>query len=163
VEEEGGDLNRTIICHVEQRLPVRTAPHSFDPAPFLELAKTGVYLEFDSFGWEESFRQRGKVDLPNDAIRLNHIMALAEEGYGSKVLMSHDLAVCRIYPPDNMILSIDLRLDSGFLIHQISKRTQMSMSFQNILSLTIQSARQGIHSLQIPCHTHQIPLTLSRI
>ena len=93
VEEEGGDLNRTIICHVEQRLPERPAPHSFDPAPFLELAKTGVYLEFDSFGWEESFRQRGTVDLPNDAVRLNHIMALAEEGYGSKVLMSHDLAL----------------------------------------------------------------------
>ncbi|MDE0064902.1 MAG: hypothetical protein OXU72_19210, partial [Gammaproteobacteria bacterium] len=93
VEQEGGDLDRTIMCHVEQRLPVRPAPHSFDPAPFVDLAGTGVYLELDSFGWEESFRQRGRVDLPNDAVRLNHIIALVEAGYGSRVLMSHDIAL----------------------------------------------------------------------
>lgn len=93
VEEENGDLSRTIMCHVEHRLPSRPAPDSFDPAPFLELAKTGVYLELDCFGWEESFRQRGKVDMPNDAIRLNYIIALAEAGYESRVLMSHDIAL----------------------------------------------------------------------
>lgn len=93
VEEEGGDLSRTIICHVEHRLPSRPAPDSFDPAPFLELARTGVYLELDCFGWEESFRQRGKVDMPNDAIRLNYIIALADAGFESKVLISHDIAL----------------------------------------------------------------------
>jgi len=93
IEEEGGDLSRTIICHVEHRLPSKPAPDSFDPAPFLELAATGVYLELDCFGWEESFRQRGKVDMPNDAIRLNYIIALAEAGFESKVLISHDIAL----------------------------------------------------------------------
>lgn len=93
VEEEGGDLERTIICHVEHRLPSKPAPDSFDTTPFLELAKTGVYLELDCFGWEESFRQRGKIDMPNDAIRLNYVMALAEAGYEAKILLSHDIAL----------------------------------------------------------------------
>ena len=93
IEEEGGDLSRTIMCHVEHRLPSNPAPHSFDTAPFLELARTGVYLELDCFGWEESFRQRGKVDMPNDAIRLNYITALAEAGHEERILMSHDIAL----------------------------------------------------------------------
>lgn len=93
LEEEKADLSRTIMCHVDHRLASKPAPHSFDPEPWLELAKTGMYLEFDCFGWEGSYRQRGKVDFPNDAIRLNEIMALVEAGYESRVLMSHDLAL----------------------------------------------------------------------
>ena len=93
LEEEKADLSRTIMCHVDHRLASKPAPNSFDPEPFLELATTGMYLEFDCFGWEESYRQRGKVDMPNDAVRLNEIMALVEAGNESRVLMSHDLAL----------------------------------------------------------------------
>ena len=93
LEEEQADLSRTIMCHVDHRLASKPAPHSFEPEPWLELAKTGMYLEFDCFGWEESYRQRGKVDMPNDAIRLNEIMALVEAGHSDRVLMSHDLAL----------------------------------------------------------------------
>ncbi len=93
LEEEKADLSRTIMCHVDHRLASRPGPHSFDPQPFLELAATGLYMEFDCFGWEGSYRQRGKVDMPNDAIRLNEIMALVKDGRESQVLMSHDLAL----------------------------------------------------------------------
>jgi len=93
LEEENADLSRTVMCHLDHRLASRPAPHSFDPKPFLELAKTGMYLEFDCFGWEESYRQRSNVDLPNDAMRLNEIMALVEAGYASKILISHDIAL----------------------------------------------------------------------
>jgi phosphotriesterase-related protein len=93
LEEEQADLSRTIMCHVDHRLASKPAPHSFEPEPWLELAKTGMYLEFDCFGWEESYRQRGQVDMPNDAIRLNEIMALVEAGHSDRVLMSHDLAL----------------------------------------------------------------------
>lgn len=93
VEEEGGDLSRTIMCHVEHRLPTRPAPDSFDPAPFIELARTGVYMELDCFGWEGSYRQRGKVDMPNDAVRLNYLTALADAGFESRLLISHDIAL----------------------------------------------------------------------
>jgi phosphotriesterase-related protein len=93
LEEEKADLSRTVMCHVDHRLASKPAPDSFDPEQWLELAKTGMYLEFDCFGWEESYRQRGNVDMPNDALRLNSIMALVEAGYGKRVLMSHDLAL----------------------------------------------------------------------
>ncbi len=93
VEEEGGDLSRTVICHLEHRLPSRPAPHSFDPAPFLELATTGVNLSIDCFGWEQSYRQRGPVDMANDAIRLNYLMAVAEAGHRDQLLISSDLAL----------------------------------------------------------------------
>ena len=33
------------------------------------------------------------MDLPNDAVRLNEIMALTEAGYASRVLISHDIAL----------------------------------------------------------------------
>ena len=93
LEEEQADLSRVVMCHLDHRLANRPAPHSFDPAPFLELAKTGMYLEFDCFGWEESYRQRSNVDMPNDAIRLNEIRALVDAGYAAKVLISHDIAL----------------------------------------------------------------------
>ena len=97
VEEEGGDLSRIAFSHVEHRLPSRPAPHSFDPAPFLELAATGVSLLLDGFGREASHRQRGPVDDPNDAVRLNYLMTLAEAGYGDQLLISHDLALQHWY------------------------------------------------------------------
>ena len=93
VEEEGGDLTRTIICHTDTMLPSRPAPDSYDTAPFLELAKTGVYLGLDCFGFEQGFWQHGKIDVPNDSVRLNYITALADAGYASRVLISHDMAL----------------------------------------------------------------------
>ena len=93
MEEEQADMSRVIMCHVDHRLASRPAPNSFDPAPFLELAKTGMYMEFDCFGWEESYRQRSNVDQPNDAVRLNEIMALVEAGHASRILISHDIAL----------------------------------------------------------------------
>jgi phosphotriesterase-related protein len=57
------------------------------------LAKTGVWLSLDTFGWETSFRQRATIDMPNDAVRINHIIALVEAGYADQVLISSDLAI----------------------------------------------------------------------
>ncbi|MCQ3802809.1 MAG: hypothetical protein OXC98_06835 [bacterium] len=97
VEEEGGDLSRVAFSHVEHRLPSRPAPHSFDPAPFLELAATGASLLLDGFGREASHRQRGPIDDPNDGVRLNYLMTLAEAGYEQQLLISHDLALQHWY------------------------------------------------------------------
>ena len=97
VEEEDGDPTRIAFSHVEHRLPSRPAPHSFDPQPFLELAASGAYLLLDGFGREASHRQRGPVDDPNDAVRINYLMALAEAGYSKQLLISHDLALQHWY------------------------------------------------------------------
>ena len=44
VRKEGGDLGRTVMCHIERTIA--------DPGQLFELAATGVYLEYDLFGLE---------------------------------------------------------------------------------------------------------------
>lgn len=93
LEDAGADLTRVGISHVDSRI--------FDRAIAADLARTGVYLGFDSFSLEGWYERRTvlseenpvKCDLPNDAYRLNDIMALVEQGYISQVLISHDLCM----------------------------------------------------------------------
>jgi phosphotriesterase-related protein len=63
VEDAGGDLSRTVMGHLDRTV--------FELDGLLELAQTGCYLEFDLFGWQESFYPLAPVDLPNDGIRAN--------------------------------------------------------------------------------------------
>ncbi|MDE0121439.1 MAG: hypothetical protein OXS33_06850 [bacterium] len=93
VDEAGGDLSRTVIDHCDSRFNTSAGTNVFDSGPLLELAKTGVYLAFDTFGWEGSFRQRSPVDQPNDAIRLNWLKTVADAGYPDRVLVSSDIAL----------------------------------------------------------------------
>ncbi len=57
----------------------------------LELAATGCYLAFDFFGQEES--RPNAVDFPNDAGRVDSLMALVEAGYSRQLLISVDACV----------------------------------------------------------------------
>jgi phosphotriesterase-related protein len=85
VRREGGDLARTILCHIERTI--------VDPAVLLELAATGVYLEYDLFGLESSYYPYNPAfDMPNDAGRIRQIRFLIEHGHLTQVLMSHDIA-----------------------------------------------------------------------
>ena len=93
VDEAGGDLSRTIMAHCDTRLNTSAGTNVFDAQPHLDLAKTGVYLSYDTFGWEGSYRQRVSVDQPNDAIRLNWVKAVADAGFASQLLVSCDLAL----------------------------------------------------------------------
>ena len=93
VEDAGGDLNRTIMAHCDTRLNTSAGTNVFDPKLHLDLAKTGVYLSYDTFGWEASYRQRVPVDQPNDAIRLNWIKAVADAGHSDQLLVSCDMAL----------------------------------------------------------------------
>ena len=93
VAKLGGDPERTIISHCDHRVAFNASPHSFDVDQFFELADTGCYMSFDGFGKEESFRQNGAVDLPNDATRINYLMALAERGHDRQLVVSHDISL----------------------------------------------------------------------
>jgi phosphotriesterase-related protein len=85
VRREGGDLRRTIMCHIERTI--------VDRAVLLELAATGVYLEYDLFGLETSYYPYNPAfDMPNDGERLRQILFLIEHGHGEQILMSHDIA-----------------------------------------------------------------------
>ena len=85
VRKEGGDLGRTIMCHIERTIA--------DRGQLFDLAATGVYLEYDLFGLETSYYPYNPAfDLPNDGERMRQILALIERGHLAQVLMSHDIA-----------------------------------------------------------------------
>jgi len=93
LEAAGADLSRVGISHVDSRI--------FDHRIAAELARTGVYLGYDSFSLEGWYERRTvlsednplKCDVPNDAGRLNEILALIADGFLDQVLISHDLCM----------------------------------------------------------------------
>ena len=85
IRKEGADLGRTIMCHVERTIA--------DPAVLLELAATGVRLEYDLFGLETSYYPYNPdFDMPNDGGRMAQILTLIARGHQDQILMSHDIA-----------------------------------------------------------------------
>src|SRR5574342_399536 len=85
VRREGGDLRRTVMCHIDRTIA--------DEGILLDLAATGIWLEYDLFGLETSYYPYNPdFDMPNDGERLRQILRLVERGHGDQVLMSHDIA-----------------------------------------------------------------------
>ena len=85
IRKAGGDLDRTIMCHIERTIA--------DRAVLLELPATGVYLEYDLFGLETSYYPYNPAfDMPNDGERMRQILFLIERGHLAQILMSHDIA-----------------------------------------------------------------------
>ena len=84
LEEAGADLSRTIMCHVDRTIDTRDALE--------ELARTGCVLEYDLFGYENSYYPYPlRFDMPTDARRTDWIAWLFERGYGDRVVVSHDV------------------------------------------------------------------------
>jgi phosphotriesterase-related protein len=85
VEKEGGDLRRTIMCHICRTIA--------DIKEVLDLAQTGIWLEYDLFGLENSYYPYNpSFDMPNDGGRMAHVLALLAAGHRDQVLLSHDIA-----------------------------------------------------------------------
>jgi phosphotriesterase-related protein len=85
IRKEGADLERTIMCHIERTIADRDV--------LLELAATGVRLEYDLFGLETSYYPYNPAfDMPNDGERMRQILFLIERGHLAQILMSHDIA-----------------------------------------------------------------------
>src|SRR5205807_2314576 len=71
VEKEGGDLRRTIMCHICRTIT--------DVRAVIDLAQTGLWLEYDLFGLENSYYPyQPAFDMPNDGGRMAHVLALIE-------------------------------------------------------------------------------------
>lgn len=83
IERDGGDPRRAILGHLDRTL--------FELNDFVELAATGCYLEFDLFGLESSYYPLSEIDMPNDATRVDTIVALVEAGYLEQILVSLDV------------------------------------------------------------------------
>lgn len=84
VRREGGDLSRTIMCHIERTIA--------EPRQLLDLAATGCYLEYDLFGLEGSYYPFNPAfDLPSDGQRMEQVLRLIEAGHLAQLLLSHDI------------------------------------------------------------------------
>jgi phosphotriesterase-related protein len=85
VRRAGGDLARTIMCHLCRTIS--------DVGQVIDLARTGLWLEYDLFGTENSYYPYNpSFDMPNDGGRMAHVLALIDAGYGDRLLLSHDIA-----------------------------------------------------------------------
>jgi phosphotriesterase-related protein len=85
VRREGGDLRRTIMCHICRTIA--------DVRAVIDLAQTGIWLEYDLFGLENSYYPYNpSFDMPNDGGRMAHVLALIAAGHHDQLLLSHDIA-----------------------------------------------------------------------
>ncbi|MCX5512567.1 aryldialkylphosphatase [Kaistia algarum] len=84
--EAGADLRRVVICHMDRTFPGGERVR--------ELLATGVNVEWDFFGIEQSHYWFGDIELPTDLQRLALIRDLTAEGFGSRILVSHDVCTC---------------------------------------------------------------------
>jgi phosphotriesterase-related protein len=76
------DLSRIVLCHVDYDLR--------DLAVHRRALATGLRLELDLFGFP-AWARRNFVHAPTDTDRIECILELASDGYGSQLLMSQDL------------------------------------------------------------------------
>lgn len=81
VQEEGGDPNRTILCHMN--------PSWEDTGYQCSLAERGAYIEYDMMGMTYVYPV-GKAS-PDDTSALRGIRALIDAGHLSRVLLSQDV------------------------------------------------------------------------
>ena len=82
--EAGADLSRTIMGHLDRTVFLRST--------LTQIANAGCYLEWDLFGTESSYYPLNPdIDMPSDAKRMDDIAWISSEGFGSKVLVAHDI------------------------------------------------------------------------
>jgi phosphotriesterase-related protein len=86
VEDAGGDVSHTVMCHCDVR--------GLGIEGLIEVAKTGCYVELDTFGRESSWiwQKSSPHYWPNDAVRIDYVAELAQRGFEKQILISHDHA-----------------------------------------------------------------------
>jgi len=84
VRAAGAPMDRVIISHIDRTI--------FDAERLLRLADTGVVIELDLFGWEEShYFPNPEIDMPNDGARLRWLRLLRDHGHIERLLISQDI------------------------------------------------------------------------
>jgi len=87
IDRAGGDLSRTVMCHVDIRV--------YDREILRELAATGVYIEYDMFGQESPFPPHApNTFMPSDYQRVEQLIGLIDDGYLQRIVLGHDF-VCK--------------------------------------------------------------------
>ncbi len=83
IEREGGDLGRTVMSHVDIRI--------YEREILRDLAATGIYIEYDTFGLESPFPPHAPdTYMPSDYQRIEQLVWLIDDGYLERVVLAHD-------------------------------------------------------------------------
>jgi phosphotriesterase-related protein len=84
LRENGGRLDRTVICHID------IMGMNLDTAR--QIADAGCYIEFDTFGhlFPPFLLGESMMSFPGESQRINAVMQLINEGYLERILLSHD-------------------------------------------------------------------------
>jgi phosphotriesterase-related protein len=81
VEAAGGELSRTVLCHLDPQIPGGLDYHR-------ELLARGATIAFDIWGDEYRY---GAVSMPSDEQRIAATVELIADGYGAQLVHSHDV------------------------------------------------------------------------
>ncbi|WP_116134164.1 phosphotriesterase [Tropicimonas sp. IMCC34043] len=84
VEQEGGNLNHTVLCHMN--------PSHMDPDYQSGIAARGAFVEFDMIGMSYFYADQ-QVQCPSDDEVARAIVGLAERGHMDRLLLSHDVFI----------------------------------------------------------------------
>ena len=80
----GGNTSRTIMGHIERTI--------YSRSKLLDLANTGIYMNFDLFGHESSYYPlANSTYMPSDHQRIEIISDLIDLGFSNKILIGHDI------------------------------------------------------------------------
>jgi phosphotriesterase-related protein len=82
IEEEGGDLEHTVLCHMN--------PSGEDVAYQTALAKRGAFIEYDMIGMDYWYADQ-QVQCPSDEENARAIKRLIDLGHLHSILLSQDV------------------------------------------------------------------------
>jgi phosphotriesterase-related protein len=83
VERGGGDLSRTVLCHLDPQIPAGLGYHR-------SLLARGCTIAFDLWGDEDEY---GSNRMPRDDERVEALLELLAAGYGGQLVHSHDVCL----------------------------------------------------------------------
>jgi phosphotriesterase-related protein len=83
VERAGGDLTRTVLCHLDPQIPAGLDYHR-------ALLARGCTIAFDLWGDEDQY---GAERMPTDDERIAALLELIGAGFGGQLVHSHDVCL----------------------------------------------------------------------
>jgi phosphotriesterase-related protein len=83
VERGGGDLARTVLCHLDPQIPSGLDYHR-------SLLARGCTIAFDLWGDEDQY---GADRMPTDDERITALLELIAAGHGGQLVHSHDVCL----------------------------------------------------------------------
>jgi phosphotriesterase-related protein len=81
LDAAGADLSRVVISHLDELI---------DLDHHRAILHRGAYVEYDCFGSETYYDNSGTED-PSDRERITALMTLLDEGWGDRLVISHDV------------------------------------------------------------------------